>query len=121
MAIAALQMQRQVQLVAVENGLPRRGMLGRIVRDHLCFRLWLSGTLSAEPNTQAAERGKNVRASHKSGASCIPHVQPTLEARILELLFSCAFLITSSMLVPKSLSITMAALRPGAPVTEPPG
>lgn len=28
---------------------------------------------------------------------------------------------TSSMLVPKSLSITMAAFRPGAPDTEPPG
>src|SRR5216684_1388527 len=28
---------------------------------------------------------------------------------------------TSSMVVPKSLSITTAALRPGAPVTEPPG
>src|SRR6267142_3295239 len=33
-----------------------------------------------------------------------------------------AFLLTtSSMLVPKSLSMTVAAFRPGAPVTEPPG
>src|SRR5713226_8651959 len=28
---------------------------------------------------------------------------------------------TASMVVPKSLSMTTAALRPGAPVTEPPG
>lgn len=31
------------------------------------------------------------------------------------------FLATSSRLVPKSFSITAAALRPGVPVTEPPG
>jgi hypothetical protein len=31
------------------------------------------------------------------------------------------FFTTSSMLVPKSLSMTVAAFRPGPPVTDPPG
>jgi hypothetical protein len=62
-------------------------------------------------------------ASQKSTPSVAQPVQRKSEASAsasYDVFFS--FLpTTSSMLVPRSLSMTMAALRPGVPVTDPPG
>ena len=61
----------------------------------------------------------SVRASKIRGG--VPRPHPTSGKKIIyDVLFS--FLATtSSRLVPKSFKITVAAFRPGIPVTEPPG
>src|SRR5713226_8342185 len=119
----AFQTERQMLFVAVGNGLHRRSVFRRIVGDHLLRRLRCRSRLCGE--TGSKEEKCHQRRSHRNGSdpsNSFHHELPLKVECPAPNRSNYAFLLTtSSMLVPKSLSITVTAFLPGAPVTEPPG
>ena len=125
--------ERQVRLVTVGNQVARAAHVARDYRATSCFT-WAAGGWLLRPGVwyNAKRHCKQSKIQRHNKYSRDPSQKPPLVSRRAQRkselctashyydLFS--FLpTTSSMLVPRSLSITMAALRPGWPVTDPPG
>ena len=127
------QPERQVSLMAVGNRLIGRRVFRWIIGNflfHFCRCSWLLGSDIQRRAEECREYGSVQRhkrhstdPSQKLASPVAWRVQHTIGVRAaLCYDFLVSFLATtSSRLVPRSLSMTMAALRPGWPVTEPPG
>src|SRR6266571_173480 len=109
--------------VTVRKRLRRSRVLTGIFRHHAFRPLRGRHLLSGQPRGNKEKRQEGLAKNHQehsfpSSHACLsPTRKTSLPSRS-----SYAFLFTtSSMLVPKSLSITVAAFRPGPPVTDPPG
>src|ERR1700730_9293596 len=113
--------------VAVGDRLHGRRVFGRIGGNHLFHCLRSPRVLRPNADGQNEWRGKrngsqsgrqcSLFASHKHTSWMVWHLAHIFFHDVL-----FAFLRrTSSRLLPKSLRITAAALRPGMPVTAPPG
>src|SRR2546426_586234 len=109
-------------LVTVRKRLNRSREFTGIFRHHALRGLRGRHLLSGQSSADKEKRHKSLPKNHQehsfsSSHSCLSPQKTSLLSRPnYALLFT-----TSSMLVPKSLSITVAAFRPGPPVTDPPG
>src|SRR6266567_5641453 len=109
--------------VTVGDWLHWRSVFRRIVRDYLLRRPRRRGLLGGDVcDKEEKYRHRGSHHGRRNPFNSFHHRNLAILNLLRSFHSNYAFLFTtSSMLVPKSLSITVAAFRPGAPVTDPPG